>query len=236
MCHTHWLKSSACHFSSSRHVAHVSFSLILFDLPFYFRLNFPVFFLSCVLMHTDLHTDLDNLDPVENNPRHSAKGSLDAYDVAFSLTRNGKFRKVKNPELSKAWRENTTRSQCYHPAQNWPLPLTSTERSVHNLSISFVSVTSSLHVLLFKIIESFMSSPESWSSERLSSTWISLLVFYTSSRFFFLLLPVPEARGKPTQLRQRDYELHQRVLRPDRMQSSFKIDLQLILFQKLLDW
>ena len=35
---------------------------------------------------TDLHTDLDNLDSVENNLRHSAKGSLDAYDVAFSLT------------------------------------------------------------------------------------------------------------------------------------------------------
>ena len=37
-------------------------------------------------MHPDLHTDLDNLDSVENNLRHSAKGSLDAYDVAFSLT------------------------------------------------------------------------------------------------------------------------------------------------------
>ena len=36
-------------------------------------------------MHPDLHTDLDNLDSVENNLRHSAKGSLDAY-VAFSLT------------------------------------------------------------------------------------------------------------------------------------------------------
>ena len=37
-------------------------------------------------MHPDLHTDLDNLDSVENNLRHSAKGSLDAYDVTFSLT------------------------------------------------------------------------------------------------------------------------------------------------------
>ena len=37
-------------------------------------------------MHPDLHTDLDNLDSVENNLRHSAKGSNDAYDVAFSLT------------------------------------------------------------------------------------------------------------------------------------------------------
>ena len=31
-------------------------------------------------MHPDLHTDLDNLDSVENNLR------LDAYDVTFSLT------------------------------------------------------------------------------------------------------------------------------------------------------
>ena len=62
------------------------FSLILFILPFYFDLSFPVFFHSSVLMHPDLHTDLDNLDSVKNNLRHSAKGSLDAYDVTFSLT------------------------------------------------------------------------------------------------------------------------------------------------------
>ena len=37
-------------------------------------------------MHPDLHTDLDNLDSVENNLRHSAKGSLDTYDVTDSLT------------------------------------------------------------------------------------------------------------------------------------------------------
>ena len=37
-------------------------------------------------MHPDLHTDLDNLDSVENNLRHSDKRSLDAYDVTFSLT------------------------------------------------------------------------------------------------------------------------------------------------------
>ena len=37
-------------------------------------------------MYHDLHTDLDNLDSVENNLRHSAKGSLDAYDVTHSLT------------------------------------------------------------------------------------------------------------------------------------------------------
>ena len=41
-------------------------------------------------MHPDLHTDLDNLDSVENNLRHSAKGSNDAYDVAFSLTQERK--------------------------------------------------------------------------------------------------------------------------------------------------
>ena len=71
-------------------VAHVSSSLILFDLPFYFHLYFPVLFLFSFLMHPDLHTDLDNLDSVENNPRHSAKGSNDAYDVAFSLTQERK--------------------------------------------------------------------------------------------------------------------------------------------------
>ena len=37
-------------------------------------------------MHPDLHTDLYNLDSVENNLRHSAKGSLDACDVTHSLT------------------------------------------------------------------------------------------------------------------------------------------------------
>ena len=81
----HWLKSSLS-LSSSRHVSHVSSSLILFDLPFYFHLYFSVLFLSSFLMHSDLHTDLDNLDSVENNLRHSAKGSNDAYDVTFSLT------------------------------------------------------------------------------------------------------------------------------------------------------
>ena len=58
----------------------------LFDLPFYFDLSFSVFFHSSVLMHPDLHSDLDNLDSVENNLRHSVKGSLDAYDVTFFLT------------------------------------------------------------------------------------------------------------------------------------------------------
>ena len=37
-------------------------------------------------MHSDLHTYLYNLDSVENNLRHSAKGTLDAYDVTHSLT------------------------------------------------------------------------------------------------------------------------------------------------------
>ena len=71
--------------SSSRHVAHVLLSLILFDLPLYFNLSFPVFFLSSVLMFPDLQTDLYDPDSVENNLRHSAKGSLDAYDVTHSL-------------------------------------------------------------------------------------------------------------------------------------------------------
>ena len=63
--------------------------VVLLDLtflPFYFDLTFPVFFLSSVLMHPEHYTDLDNLDTVENNLRHSAKGSNDAYDVTHSLT------------------------------------------------------------------------------------------------------------------------------------------------------
>ena len=66
----------------------------LFDLPFYFDLSFTVFFTSSVLMHPDLHADLDNLDSVENNLSHSAKGSLDAYDVTFSLTNSAKLVKI----------------------------------------------------------------------------------------------------------------------------------------------
>ena len=63
--------------------------VVLLDLTFlhfYFDLTFPVFFLSSVLMHPEHYTDLDNLDTVENNLRHSAKGSNDAYDVTHSLT------------------------------------------------------------------------------------------------------------------------------------------------------
>ena len=61
-------------------------------LPFYFNLTFPVFFHSSVLMHPEHYTDLDNLDTVENNLRHSAKGSNDAYDVSISLTRRERQR------------------------------------------------------------------------------------------------------------------------------------------------
>ena len=61
-------------------------SLILFDLSLYFHLHFPVLFLFSFLMHSDLHIDLDNLDSVKNNLRHSAKGSKDGNDVTFSLT------------------------------------------------------------------------------------------------------------------------------------------------------
>ena len=85
---SHHIGSSSMSLSSSRHVAHVSFSLIFTYLPFYFNLSFPVFFLSSVLMHPDLHTDLYDQDSVQNNLRHSAKGSLDAYDVTHSLTSN----------------------------------------------------------------------------------------------------------------------------------------------------
>ena len=90
MCHTTWaqvvLESSI---SSSRHVL-VRLSLILFDLSFYFRLHFTVLFLFSFLMHSDQHTDLDNLDSVENNLCHSAMGSNDGYDVTFFFTKQGR--------------------------------------------------------------------------------------------------------------------------------------------------
>ena len=84
----HWLKSFMSPISSSRHV-YVWFSLIFIFLPFYFDLTFPVFFHSSVLVHPDQYTDLDNLDSVEYKLCHSAKGSLDAYDVTASLTSPG---------------------------------------------------------------------------------------------------------------------------------------------------
>ena len=82
------LLAQVVHASVTPSACHPSCAVLsdLFILPFYFDLTFPVFFHSSVLMHPDLHADLDNLDSVENNLRHSAKGSLDAYDVTFSLT------------------------------------------------------------------------------------------------------------------------------------------------------
>ena len=85
-----------CHTTLAQvvHVSVISFPRHVFDLPFYFDLSFPVFFHSSVQMHADLHTDLNNLDSVENNVRHSAKGSLDAYDVIFSLTKALRWKRV----------------------------------------------------------------------------------------------------------------------------------------------
>ena len=73
--------SCVCHLISTPCIC-----AFLLDLHLPFNLFFPVFFHSSVLMHPEHYTDLDNLDSVENNLRHSAKGSLDAYDVTFSLT------------------------------------------------------------------------------------------------------------------------------------------------------
>ena len=115
----HWLKSSLS-LSSSRHVAHVSSSLILFDLPFYFHLYFPVLFLFSFLMHSDLHTDLDNLDSVENNLRHSAKGattpttSPSPSQVMSPTTRSptsSSTPRVPSPTLLRTWM--TLRSASY---------------------------------------------------------------------------------------------------------------------------
>ena len=86
--------------------------VVLLDLtflPFYFDLTFPVFFHSSVLMHPEHYTDLDNLDTVENNLRHSAKGSNDAYDVPFSLT------KSEEAQTPPRWKTST-------PGGNFVLP------------------------------------------------------------------------------------------------------------------
>ena len=77
------IRSRICHLHAMSHMCR---SPWFSSTPFQLRPNFTVFFLSSVLMHPDLHTDLDNLDSVENNLRHSAKESLDAYDVTFSHT------------------------------------------------------------------------------------------------------------------------------------------------------
>ena len=86
LCHTHliWLKMFLGPTSLHRHTC-----AVLSDLtfpPFYFDLSFTVSFHSSVLMHPEHHTDLDNLDTVEINLGHSAKGSNDAFDVPISLT------------------------------------------------------------------------------------------------------------------------------------------------------
>ena len=49
-------------------------------------------------MHPDLHTDLDNLDSVENNLRHSAKGSLDTTSSVPSQ-REDRFLRRKTDRL-----------------------------------------------------------------------------------------------------------------------------------------
>ena len=94
----------------------MSSSLILFDLPFYFNLYFPVLFRFSFLMHPDLHTDLDNLDSVENILRHSAKGSNDAYDVTFSLTFSVALAEIRDSNIFLF--SSRTLSFDLH----WPLP------------------------------------------------------------------------------------------------------------------
>ena len=68
------------------HVIHVAFLFDLTFLPFYFDLTFTVLFHFSFLMHTEQHTELDNLITMQHNLRTSAKGSNDAYDVPVSLT------------------------------------------------------------------------------------------------------------------------------------------------------
>ena len=64
------------------------FSLTLFDLSFYFHLHFPVLFLFSFYMFPDLQTDLYDQDSVQNDLRHSAKGSFVTFDDRHSLKEN----------------------------------------------------------------------------------------------------------------------------------------------------
>ena len=82
-------------------------------LPFYFYLYFPVLFRFSFLMHTDL----DNLDSVENNLRHSAKGSLDAYDVTFSLTQRETLK-----ILAALLQQRNTCAWCWRWSVSWRPP------------------------------------------------------------------------------------------------------------------
>ena len=130
--------------SSSRHVC-VRFSLIFTYLPFYFNLSFSVFFHSSVLMHPDLHTDLDNLDSVENTLRHSAKGSLDAYDVTFSLT----------SQEETQWQEPGAREAA------WKLAKSVLKLKEHGRATFFSpSENRCLHQLLNLRNENLLSTPE----------------------------------------------------------------------------
>ena len=80
-----WLKSFECP-SSSRHVAHVSFFLILFILPFYFDLYFPSSSTppsSCTLTCTPTST---TWTPWRITCATPPRGATTPTDVTFSLT------------------------------------------------------------------------------------------------------------------------------------------------------
>ena len=53
-------------------------------------------------MHTEQHTELDNLITMQSNLRNSAKGSNDAYDVSTSLTETNMKEKSNSDNTSGA--------------------------------------------------------------------------------------------------------------------------------------
>ena len=55
-------------------------------LLFYFYLSFLVFFFSFHLLHSKLHSELDNPIVMESLCQSANKESEDAYDVSVSLT------------------------------------------------------------------------------------------------------------------------------------------------------
>ena len=91
---TSWLKVFLSLTSSHLHTCAFLFDFTF--LPFYFDLTFTVFFHFSFLMHSEQHTELDNLITMQHNLRTSAKGSNDAYDVHTSLTPS-ELKKFRTP-------------------------------------------------------------------------------------------------------------------------------------------
>ena len=118
------------------------FSLIFTYLFLYFDLSFSVFF-SSVLMYPDLQTDVYNLDSVENNLLHSAKGSLDGHPFPHR-TRSPTTRsptssatpRILSPTLHRhrTWTWATLRSASCSPKHTESTPITAIQKACQSVS------------------------------------------------------------------------------------------------------